>query len=250
MQWLSKAPSELRKIASSPNNHPQSVGFFNQESPMHHATAAQPYGLHAVSTNALSADRQLHQLNLNLGSISLHHQSGTIFETDIPDSHRDRLPATSPQGQYTENPLSLPDGVRLMHSAPDLMQRSIPTPNPDPASTFLQIRHPRPMQATEYVGAFPGHPATLYRPLIQNPGEVSHAATGPRVLRRVPRFPAVNAAEVQHRPVCDRLPGTEPAHTMVEHAFAMELFTLQMQEAEDPESGARYSSCLASWKRD
>jgi hypothetical protein len=243
MQWSSKAPSELRKMASSPNNHPQSVGFFNQESPMHHATAAQPHGPHAVGNYALSADRQLHQLNLNLGSISLHHQSGTIFETEIPDSHRDRLPAT---GQYTEDHLSPPDGIRPMHSAPDLMQRSVPTQNPDLASTFLQIRHPRPMQATEYVGAFPGHPATLYRPFTQNPGEASHAATGPRVLRRVPRFPAVNAAEVQHRPVYDRLPGTEPAHTMVEHAFAMELFTLQMQKAEGPESGARYSSCFAS----
>jgi hypothetical protein len=30
----------------------------------------------------------------------------------------------------------------------------------------------------------------------------------------------------------------------------MELFTLQRQEAEDPESGARYGSWLVSQKRD
>lgn len=236
MQWSSKVPGELRKIASSPNNHSQGVGFFSQESLEHYVTAGQSYGPQAVSTYAHSADMQLNQLKLNLGSISLHHQNGAIFETEIPDSHGDRLPA---KGQYVENYQSPPDGVRAMHSAPDLMQRLIPTPNPDLASAFLQIRHPRPTQATEYTGAFPGHPATLHHPLTENHGEVSHAATGSRVLRRVPRFPAVNAAGVQHRPVYDRLPGTEPARTMVEREFTMESLTLQRQEVEDPESVAR-----------
>jgi hypothetical protein len=242
VQSSRRVPGDLRKMASSPDNHPQNNAFFSHETPAHLTTTGHPYKQEAIDTQRLSADRQLDQLMRNLGSISRRHQNEAIPDGEVSDSHWG-YEAPGPRGQYIEDYLLPPNGVRTMHSAPDLMQRPNPMPNADPASSFLQDLHPRTTQPTEYARAIP---TSSHHSLIQDRGDVSNVPSNSRVLRRVPRFPMVNAAGMQQRPVYDKVPSTGPACTMVGHALSMEFFALQIQAADDTQSVARYGP-IPAW---
>ena len=247
VQWSQKVPGDLRKVASSPSNRPPGVMFFDSGHLQEPFVTERPlYNRKMAQNQALSDDALFNQLMLSLGSVSFRHQSPDLSETMITDSKSKEayLLAMDPPGPYVDSHQFPQGSVRPMYSAPDLMNKSNVDPSPHLADAFLQVHRPRPVQATEYIGVFPGRPTTPHDPSTPNHIKKVPVPTGTRTLRRVSRLPAVAGPEPQHRPERDdETLGTEPTRTMatmVECGISTESPSLQAQAAEDNEVTSRF----------
>lgn len=216
-----RKPQDLRKVASSPNNHTRATSFVDLHGPRNYHAQGQTFYTQVNNTETFDIDTAVNQLGVDFNSISFHQNGDLMLEMELPESNN--TGARLLQQQVANHPFPQ-NIVRPMHSAPDLLQ--------DSNVTFLQVHQPKPIRATEYTGTFLEHAASTQNLLVELQRE-SLATPGPRGLRRVPRFSernAVDTTEMYYRPMHDRIQGSEPTRIIIEHAFQMDL---QQQFAED-----------------